>query len=99
MDERSASGPAIRVPDAGFAPRLATGGTPEFQTNQPHFRTLMETMKRILVNGAGGFIGGHLVKRLKGEGHWVRAGGIKRHEIAGTPADEFIQGGLREPHL
>ncbi len=30
-------------------------------------------MKRILVNGAGGFIGGHLVKHLKAEGHWVRA--------------------------
>jgi len=29
-------------------------------------------MKRILVNGAGGFIGGHLVKRLKREGYWVR---------------------------
>ena len=29
--------------------------------------------KRILVNGAGGFIGGHLVKRLKAEGYWVRA--------------------------
>jgi nucleoside-diphosphate-sugar epimerase len=41
-------------------------------------------MKRILVNGAGGFIGGHMVKRLKAEGHWVRAVDIKRHEYA-TP--------------
>ena len=54
-------------------------------------------MKRILVNGAGGFIGGHLVKRLKAEGNWVRAVDIKRHEFAEPPADEFILGDLREP--
>jgi GDP-D-mannose 3', 5'-epimerase len=42
-------------------------------------------MKRILVNGAGGFIGGHMVKRLKAEGHWVRAVDIKRHEYATPP--------------
>ena len=47
-------------------------------------------MKRILVNGAGGFIGGHMVKRLKSEGHWVRAVDIKRHEFTVPPADEFI---------
>ena len=51
-------------------------------------------MKRILVNGAGGFIGGHLVKRLKAEGNWVRAADIKRHEFAGSAADEFIVGDL-----
>jgi nucleoside-diphosphate-sugar epimerase len=56
-------------------------------------------MKRILVNGAGGFIGGHLVKRLKSEGYWVRAVDIKRHEFAAPPADEFILGDLREPAL
>jgi GDP-D-mannose 3',5'-epimerase len=53
-------------------------------------------MKRILVNGAGGFIGGHLVKRLKSEGFWVRAVDIKSHEFAMPPADEFIVGDLRE---
>jgi nucleoside-diphosphate-sugar epimerase len=53
-------------------------------------------MKRILVNGAGGFIGGHLVKRLKAEGYWVRGVDIKRHEFATPPADEFIVGDLRD---
>ena len=53
-------------------------------------------MKRILVNGAGGFIGGHLVKRLKREGYWVRAVDIKRHEHSEPPANEFIVGDLRE---
>ena len=51
-------------------------------------------MKRILVNGAGGFIGGHMVKRLKAEGHWVRAADIKLHEYSTSPADEFLQGDL-----
>ncbi len=51
-------------------------------------------MKRILVNGAGGFIGGHMVKRLKREGHWVRGVDIKHHEYATSVADEFIQGDL-----
>ena len=56
-------------------------------------------MKRILVNGAGGFIGGHMVKRLKAEGFWVRAVDIKRHEYAVPPADEFIVGDLRDQRL
>jgi GDP-D-mannose 3',5'-epimerase len=56
-------------------------------------------MTRILVNGAGGFIGGHMVKRLKAEGHWVRAVDIKRHEYANPPADEFILGDLCDQQL
>ncbi len=56
-------------------------------------------MERVLVNGAGGFIGGHLVKRLKDEGFWVRAVDIKRHEFCEPPADEFIQGDLCDPAL
>jgi GDP-D-mannose 3', 5'-epimerase len=44
---------------------------------------------RILVTGAGGFIGHHLVKRLKRDGHWVRGADIKRPEYEGSPADEF----------
>jgi GDP-D-mannose 3', 5'-epimerase len=53
--------------------------------------------KRILVNGAGGFIGGHLVKKLKAEGNWVRGVDLKQHEYAALPADEFIVGDLRDP--
>ena len=55
--------------------------------------------KRILVNGAGGFIGGHMVKRLKAEGHWVRAVDLKAHEFEKPPADEFIIGDLRDPDV
>jgi nucleoside-diphosphate-sugar epimerase len=51
------------------------------------------------VNGAGGFIGGHLVKRLKTEGFWVRAVDLKRHEFSALPADEFVQGDLRDQTL
>ena len=56
-------------------------------------------MKRILVNGAGGFIGGHLVKRLKSEGHWVRAVDLKRNEFSPSPADEFILGDLADQRV
>lgn len=56
-------------------------------------------MKRVLVNGAGGFIGGHLVKRLKQEGFMVRAVDLKRHEFSDPPADEFILGDLRDPQF
>jgi GDP-D-mannose 3', 5'-epimerase len=52
--------------------------------------------KRILVCGAGGFIGGHLVKRMKAEGYWVRGADIKIHEFAETAADEFVLGDLRD---
>jgi GDP-D-mannose 3', 5'-epimerase len=53
-------------------------------------------MKRALVCGAGGFIGGHLVKRLKKEGYWVRAVDQKQHEYCTLPADEFLVLDLRE---
>ena len=46
-------------------------------------------MKKALVCGAGGFIGGHLVKRLKREGYWVRGVDIKNHEFHPSEADEF----------
>jgi GDP-D-mannose 3',5'-epimerase len=44
---------------------------------------------RILVTGAGGFIGHHLVKRLKREGHWVRGADLKLPEYEASVADEF----------
>ena len=53
-------------------------------------------MKKALVCGAGGFIGGHLVKKLKREGYWVRGVDIKNHEFAVTQADEFLLLDLRE---
>jgi len=53
-------------------------------------------MKTALVCGAGGFIGGHLVKKLKGEGYWVRGVDIKPHEFAPSAADEFLLLDLRE---
>src|SRR5579872_7485432 len=55
--------------------------------------------KSALVCGAGGFIGGHLVKRLKREGYWVRGADIKAHEHAETQADDFILGDLRDPYF
>jgi len=56
-----------------------------------------ETMKTALVCGAGGFISGHLVERLKSEGYWVRGADIKAHEYRATAADEFMQVDLRDP--
>lgn len=53
-------------------------------------------MKKALVCGAGGFIGGHLVRRLKDEGFWVRGVDLKHHEHAPTAADDFIIGDLRD---
>ena len=52
--------------------------------------------KRALVAGAGGFIGGHLVTRLKKEGYWVRGADIKYHEFHKTDADEFLLGDLTD---
>ncbi len=53
-------------------------------------------MKRALVCGAGGFIGSHLVKRLKNEGYWVRGVDQKQPQFSPTAADEFLQLDLRE---
>ena len=52
-------------------------------------------MKTALVLGAGGFIGSHMVKRLKSEGYWVRGVDLKYPEFSKTAADEFIIADLR----
>lgn len=52
-------------------------------------------MKKALVCGAGGFIGSHMVKRLKQEGYWVRGVDLKYPPFAPTEADDFIIGDLR----
>ena len=52
--------------------------------------------KKALVLGAGGFIGSHMVKRLKKEGYWVRGVDVKYPEYSQTASDEFVQGDLTD---
>jgi nucleoside-diphosphate-sugar epimerase len=58
-------------------------------------------MKKILILGGGGFIGGHLSKHMKSQGHWVRIVDIKEHEYFNIEeiCDEFIIGDLRDSIL
>ena len=60
----------------------------------------MKKLKNILVLGGGGFIGGHLAKRLKSEGHYVRVVDLKRHEYfkENEICDEFLTYDLRNPN-
>jgi nucleoside-diphosphate-sugar epimerase len=61
---------------------------------------LMEnSQKTALVCGAGGFIGSHLVKRLKKEGFWVRGVDLKKPEFSASEADDFILADLRDPQV
>ena len=57
---------------------------------------MSQYQKKALVLGAGGFIGSHMVKRLKSEGYWVRGVDLKRPEFSDSEADEFILGDLRD---
>ena len=57
---------------------------------------MSEYTKSALVLGAGGFIGSHMVKKLRSEGYWVRGVDLKRPEFSKTEANEFIQGDLRD---
>lgn len=59
----------------------------------------MLKMKKVLICGAGGFIGNHMVKRLKNEGFWVRGVDLKYPEFAPTKADDFFLGDLRDPFI
>ena len=56
----------------------------------------MEFKKTALVLGAGGFIGSHMVKRLRSEGYWVRGVDLKYPEFSKTEANEFVVGDLRD---
>lgn len=56
-------------------------------------------MKTALVCGAGGFIGSHLVKRLKRDGYWVRGVDLKFPEFSETAADDFLIGDLRDTNV
>jgi len=56
-------------------------------------------VRNALVCGAGGFIGSHMVKRLKEEGFWVRGVDLKYPEFAETEADDFLIGDLRDPYM
>ncbi|MBI3141615.1 MAG: NAD-dependent epimerase/dehydratase family protein [Bacteroidetes bacterium] len=57
------------------------------------------TNKTAIVLGAGGFIGSHLVKRLKSEGYWVRGVDLKYPDFGQTAADDFIIGDLRDQRI
>jgi len=59
----------------------------------------MNRKKTALVCGAGGFIGGHLVNRLKTEGYWIRGVDLKENEYGNNNADDFIIGDLRDYRL
>ena len=60
---------------------------------------MSEYKKTALVLGAGGFIGSHMVKRLRSEGYWVRGVDLKYPDFTDTEANEFVQGDLRDPHF
>lgn len=53
-------------------------------------------LRSALVLGAGGFIGGHLVRRLKNDGFWVRGVDLKYNEFSASVADDFVLGDLRD---
>lgn len=56
-------------------------------------------MRKTLVCGAGGFIGSHLVNRLKESGFWVRGVDLKRPDFSPTSADDFVVGDLRDQEV
>ena len=60
---------------------------------------MSEYKKTALVLGAGGFIGSHMVKRLRSEGYWVRGVDLKYPEFSSHQANEFVVGDLRDPYI
>jgi nucleoside-diphosphate-sugar epimerase len=77
--------------------KIPIGGTEKIWYNKYEgFIKIMEYTKTALVLGAGGFIGSHMVKRLRSEGYWVRGVDLKYPEYSDTEANEFVQGDLRD---
>jgi len=73
------------------------GSVADHDCNAPGYSCEGPMQKRAVVTGAGGFIGGHLVKKLQKEGFWVRGVDIKRHEYFETdPGDEFLIADMRD---
>jgi nucleoside-diphosphate-sugar epimerase len=72
-------------------------GFSELEENVNSLRSVndMGNKTRVLVTGAGGFIGHHLVKRLKAEGHGVRGVDLKHPEYEDSAADDFRMLDLR----
>ena len=60
---------------------------------------MAQYVKKALVLGAGGFIGSHMVKRLREEGYWVRGVDVKYPEFSNSAANEFVVGDLTEKDL
>src|SRR6476659_508473 len=60
---------------------------------------MTEKQVKVLVTGAGGFIGSHLVSFLKGKGYWVRGADLKYPELGKTDADEFQIPDLRRREM
>jgi GDP-D-mannose 3', 5'-epimerase len=60
---------------------------------------MSEYTKTALVLGAGGFIGSHMVRRLRSEGYWVRGVDLKYPEFSLSEANEFVQGDLRDANF
>tara|TARA_B110000014_G_scaffold260163_1_gene249380 strand:- start:1048 stop:2049 length:1002 start_codon:yes stop_codon:yes gene_type:complete len=59
----------------------------------------MSKQKKVVIFGAGGFIGSHMAKRLKLEGYWVRGVDLKTPDFSESHADDFIVGDLRDPQI
>ena len=107
MDARASDlcGPAVLAALAGWSIGFGLGTIPAARARvtpgsapgpEPERRT---PLKSALVCGAGGFIGGCLVKRLKQEAFWVRGVDLKMPDFSATAADDFIQGDLRDPQV
>ncbi len=60
---------------------------------------MIDRQKTALVLGAGGFIGSHMVKRLRADGYWVRGVDLKYPEFSQSQADEFIVADLRDVYI